>query len=86
MLFLLNHAGAQSEAGIEQYCFRGSNHNYIVMPVAHFQNAKKWYAEARYTYEDEQTISVYFGKTFSKEDKFSYSFTPIAGGAAILFL
>ncbi len=78
-------ACAQSKAGVEQYCFRGSNLNYIIMPVAHFQNAKNWYGEARYNYEDEKTFSLYVGKTFSNDDVLSYSFTPLAGGAAGLF-
>lgn len=80
--FLLPLLGiAQSRTAIEQYHIVGNNRNYIPMSIAHFQNEKKWYAEGRYNYEELKTFSFYVGKTFSKKKDFSYSLTPLLGGA-----
>ncbi|MEP6748211.1 MAG: hypothetical protein ABJB86_10835 [Bacteroidota bacterium] len=54
----------------------------LFSPVAHYESKKKWYAEARYNYEDVNTVSLYAGHTFSAEKEFSWSFTPMIGGMA----
>ena len=51
------------------------------MPVVSIQNNRQWYAEARYNYEDINTFSLYLGKTFSNNNRLTYSVTPILGGS-----
>ncbi|MFT3935866.1 MAG: hypothetical protein QM726_19715 [Chitinophagaceae bacterium] len=63
----------------EQYSFMGTGQNTLVAPVAHYETNSKWYAEARYNYEDINTVSLYAGHNFSSDKKFSWSFTPMAG-------
>ena len=72
---------AQSQTSFEQYHVVGRNRSYLPMSIAHFQSTTKWYAEGRYNYEDLQTFSLYVGKTFSSQKRFSYEVTPLLGGA-----
>jgi len=72
---------AQSKTSIEQYHVVGNKSGYVPISIAHFQNNKKWYAEGRYNYEELETFSFYVGKTFSKKNNFSYTVTPLLGGA-----
>jgi hypothetical protein len=80
--FLLFTARTQSKAGFEQYSYMGTGQANTLVPVVHYQSNNKWYAEARYNYDDLETFSLYAGKTFSKENNFSYSLTPMIGGMA----
>jgi len=84
IFFLLWLFGARSQSKIsfEQYSFTGGSQPGLLAPVAHYETRQKWYAEARYNYEDFNTFSLYAGHTFSKESDFSWSFTPMVGGMA----
>lgn len=73
---------SQQVFSFEQYSFLGAGQNSLLAPVAHFQNSQKWYAEARYNYEDIHTFSLYAGRTFSREREFSWSLTPVLGAIA----
>jgi hypothetical protein len=75
-------AGAQQAFSFEQYSFLGAGQNSLLAPVAHYQSQQKWYAEARYNYEDVRTFSLYAGRTFSRENEFSWSLTPVLGAIA----
>jgi hypothetical protein len=79
-LFLLHSTYAQSKLGFDQYSYMGAGQLNTLVPVAHYQSNNKWYAEARYNYDDLQTFSLYAGRTFSKENDFSYALTPMIGG------
>jgi len=81
-LLLLFSARSQSKISFEQYSFTGGSQPGILAPVAHYETRQKWYAEARYNYEDFNTFSLYAGHTFSQENEFSWSFTPMIGGMA----
>jgi len=81
-LFLLSNARSQSKISFEQYSFMGAGQSSLLSPVAHYETKQKWYAEARYNYEDINTFSLYAGRTFSKQNDFSWSFTPMVGGMA----
>src|SRR5450432_910627 len=81
-LFLLHHVRSQSKMSFEQYSFMGAGQSSLLSPVAHYQNKQNWYAEARYNYEDIHTFSLYAGRTFSGENDFSWSLTPMIGGMA----
>jgi hypothetical protein len=72
---------AQFETAVEQYHVVGSRQDYVPIVVAHVQNTKKWYAEARHNYEELETFSFYVGKTFTGKKKLSYTVTPLLGGA-----
>lgn len=61
----------------EYYIYRNSQ-NFIV-PLAYFESKNNWYTSFRYNYEETQTFSVQFGKTFSRDGAVSYSVTPLAG-------
>lgn len=66
------------------------------VPIVSFESPDKWYAEARYNYEELETVSFYVGKAFTgrisilsdirephgSKDKLSYSVTPLLGGVA----
>ena|SRR5687767_854120 len=73
-------AHAQLEVGIEQYYYLQNNSTISAGPIAHIQSNNKWYAEVRYNYEELRTFSFYAGKKFSRENRFSYSVIPMAGG------
>jgi hypothetical protein len=81
-LFLRYTARSQSKMSFEQYSFMGGGQPGLLAPVAHYENKQKWYAEARYNYEDIHTFSLYAGHTFSREHAFSWSLTPMIGGMA----
>lgn len=74
----LIHSFAQT--GLEQYYYWKDKNTTTFMPVVHFQNAKNWYAEARFNYEEVNTYSLNVGRTFERENKLgSYTLTPIVG-------
>jgi hypothetical protein len=72
----------QSRIAVEQYSFLGGGQTSLLAPVAHYQTSKKWYAEARYNYEDIRTFSLYAGRVFSGKDDLSWSVIPMIGGMA----
>ncbi|MBT1708815.1 hypothetical protein KK062_11300 [Fulvivirgaceae bacterium PWU5] len=68
------------QTGFEHYYYWKDKNETTFMPVIHFQNARDWYAEARYNYEEVNTFSLYVGKNFPREYKLvSYSLTPVVG-------
>ncbi|MGV3510041.1 MAG: hypothetical protein ACO1N7_12190 [Sphingobacteriaceae bacterium] len=75
----LHNAIAQSQLSFENYYSMSEGSPLTIMPVASFQGGKGFYAESRYNYEELNTLSLYMGRTFSKESKLSYSISPIAG-------
>jgi hypothetical protein len=81
LLFVGKPGFSQSEISLEQYHYYGAEQPYTYMPVMHFQNKRNWYAEARYNYEDMQTFSLFLGKSFSRDNDLSYTFTPLLGGS-----
>ena len=79
LVFLVCHlASAQSEGGLEQYCYVKKGSSSILSPIVHYQY-RTWYGEARHNYEDVGTSSIYIGKIFSNQNNVSYSITPIVG-------
>lgn len=83
LLFVLDGAAfSQPEVGLEQYYFASSHQQYNYLPMLHVQTSHHWYAEARYGYEAQNTISLCFGKTFSGGNRLTWSATPFVGGAA----
>ncbi len=84
LFFLATQLGAFSQPtfSVEQYSFLGGGQTSLLAPVAHYQTSKKWYAEARYNYEDVRTFSLYAGKVFSGKDNLSWSVTPMIGAIA----
>jgi hypothetical protein len=81
VLYTSTNCFSQSEAVVEQYHYAGKGMAYVFMPVAHFQSSRNWYAEARYNYEDIETFSFYFGRSFSGDGNLSYKLTPMVGAA-----
>jgi hypothetical protein len=81
MILFLSYSAANGQArtGFEEYYYSsGSGSSALVSKVC-YQDSRNWYGEARYNYEATQSFSLYAGKTFSREDSLSYSFTPLAG-------
>jgi len=68
-----------AQGGFEQYCYVTQQGIMTLVPIIHYQSFTNWYVEARYNYEAAQTYSLYAGKIFSKQGKFSYSITPLLG-------
>ena len=75
--WLLN-ADAQSQAGLEQYYYMNSK-TISFAPLAWYKTGSNWYAEGRYNYESEKSLSLYAGRTFEKQSAFSYTISPMAG-------
>jgi hypothetical protein len=61
----------------EYYIYRDAQS--FIVPLVYFESNNDWYASFRYNYEESQTFSFQFGKTFSKEGTVSYSVTPLGG-------
>lgn len=81
VLFVNTPTYSQAEVVVEQYHYVGKGQPYVFMPIAHLRTSTNWYAEARYNYEDIETFSLYFGKSFSGEKSLGYTLTPIVGAA-----
>jgi hypothetical protein len=83
IILLSNTAYSQATAGFEQLDYVGnrgpSPTSSILVPRLYYRSTGNWYGEARYNYEEVKTLSLYAGRTFSKEDSLSWSFTPVAG-------
>lgn len=73
-------APAQKSIGVEQSVYYSKQADLVFVPVISLQGKNNWYAETRFNYEDYKTVSFHLGKSFSKEGKLSYTFTPILGG------
>jgi len=73
-------ARTQGTGGFEQLYYLRSNEAGAVVPMAYYTTTNNWYGEARYNYDETQTLSLYAGKTFSRKGAFSYSATPVIGG------
>jgi len=73
---------SQLKGEFEQYHYVGACQPYTWIPIVHLQNNRHWHAEARYNYEEENTFSLYLGKTFSCDRHISSSFTPLLGWVA----
>jgi len=65
--------------GFEEFCYTGQPLASALVSRAWYQGDDKWYGEVRYNYEEVQTLSLYGGKTFSRKEDLSWSFTPFAG-------
>jgi hypothetical protein len=82
MIVFLFHQAVQGQdrKGFEGYYYpmNGGTANSLSTKLF-YQTSKGWYTECRYNYEEERTAGFSFGKTFSKENVFSYSITPEVG-------
>ena len=71
-------AVSQSQGGLEQYYYM-NNKSVTIAPIIWYQTKKGWYAEGRYNYEAEKTLSIYAGKTFEKRSIVSYTVSTLMG-------
>lgn len=79
LLLALKLAGAQ--VSVEQYNYFGADRSLMWNPIVRYRSPADWYAEMRYNYEDNRTLSLYTGRTFAHEgNRLSYSATPLIGG------
>jgi hypothetical protein len=79
---LYNTANSQSTLGFEQLYYidnPGASPAPSVVPRIYYSGRNNCYGEVRYNYEEVRTLSLYAGRTFSKQDSLSWSFTPVAG-------
>lgn len=76
---------AQFNGAIEQIYYFDEDKSFAMGPIAHIEYDKSLYVEARYNYEEKRTVSIYVGRSFSRDADFSYSFTPLFGGVLGLF-
>lgn len=73
---------AQAKGGIEQYQYIGNGTANAIVPVLHFQDARGWYGEARYNYDEANTFSVLGGRSFRLDKSGSMLLTPMLGVSA----
>jgi hypothetical protein len=76
--FCLLQCFAQKNYGVSQDYYIYQNNSSIV-PLVYYETKNSWYVAARYNYETSETLSLQFGKKFSKQGKLRYSITPLAG-------
>jgi len=83
LLILLTcvYAQSQSSGGLEGYYFPTGGGSFTWVPKAYFDK-DQWHVESRYDYEEQGVFSLIAGRTFSKENKLTYSLTPMFGYAA----
>ena len=74
----LPKTNGQSQIGLDQYYYM-NNKAFSFTPVLWYQGNSGWYAEVRYNYEAEKTLSVFMGKTFVNTSSFSYCISTMAG-------
>lgn len=79
-LLLTIEASAQLQGSVEHLYYFDGPGQFSMGPILKMQNAKNWYAEARYNYEEYQTMSFYVGRAYEKSTWISYSIVPILGG------
>jgi hypothetical protein len=82
MILLLVNSAAQGQVrkGFEGYYYPASSMGFSSLATKLFyQTSQGMYTECRYNYEKEATAACSMGKTFSKENIFSYSITPEVG-------
>jgi hypothetical protein len=70
---------AQKSYGVEQDYYIYQNEHNSLVPLVYYQTQNNWYTSLRYNYEEEETLSIQLGKTFSKEGTVSFYITPLAG-------
>ncbi len=78
--FSFLEAKPQETGGFEQLYYIKSGDGAAVVPMAHYTTRNNWYGEARYNYDEDQTFSLYAGKTFVGKGDFAYAATPLVGG------
>ena len=82
-LLLSNSVNSQSILGVEQLYYAKSAGPSpapsAVVPRVYYRDGRGWYGEVRYNYEETKTVSLYAGKTFSRQDSLSWYITPVAG-------
>jgi hypothetical protein len=85
-ILLYNTAYSQATVGFEQLYYvdnRGGPSATptpsVFVPRLYYRSRNNWYGEVRYNYDEIRTFSLYAGRTFSKQDSLSWSFTPVAG-------
>lgn len=81
IVFLFNQAvQGQDRKGFEGYYYPTNGAGLSTLSTKLFyQTSQGWYTECRYNYEEDRTAGFSVGRTFSKENTFSYSITPEAG-------
>jgi hypothetical protein len=81
MFLTLHTTVLLGQSGFEQYYYLQKNTTPLMVPVIHNQGKHNWYTEVRYNYEEENSLGIYAGKSFSRTiDLWEYSVTPIMGG------
>ena len=83
VVILCNQAArGQDLKGFEEYYYPAGRARISSFSTKLFhQSGQGWYTECRYNYEDQGTVALSLGKTFSKEGGLSWSFTPEVGFA-----
>ena len=81
IVFLFNQAvQGQERKGFEGYYYPTNGEAVSSLSTRLFyQTSQGWYSEFRYNFEEQRTAGFSAGKTFSKENVFSYSVTPEVG-------
>ena len=70
---------AQAYTGFEQYMYVYKAAPLLVVPVIYYQSEQNWFIQSNMNYEQPKTFSVSAGKTFSEDDEFFWSVTPMIG-------
>lgn len=80
MIFIL--VQVEGQIGFEQYCYVQDKKMTTLVPIFNYETNNHWYTEARFNYEELNSLSLYVGKNFTREGKLSYSIIPLVGGVA----
>ena len=81
IFMIINIHVSTAQSGFEQYYYVQKNTAPLFVPIIHVQGKHNWFTKVRYNYEEQNSMSVFAGKSFSrKADLLEYSIEPIAGG------
>ncbi|HTF21564.1 MAG TPA: hypothetical protein VK658_25975 [Chryseolinea sp.] len=78
LLFAVTDIPAQ--VGLEQYLYLKNRKVETLVPIITYESPHI-YVEARYNYEENNTFSIYLGRSVSGKNKCEYSITPMIGFA-----
>ena len=84
-VLMLPELSAQSKLGVENYQYWSQPGGGSIVPILHFHTGNNWYAELRYNYEDERTLSLFTGRSFKGGNKMAFQLIPLVGYSTGVF-
>lgn len=78
-LWLPRSLPAQKSYGVQHDFYPNQTAANSFVPTVYYQANKGWYGQVRYNYDEDQTVSVFAGKTFGAERQWTWMLRPQLG-------